>query len=152
MRLRLAFFTSAFVTFGALILLGTSAASAQANVKASIPDYKASPAFAELRLKRAELESELEAYLLEYTDEFPKIKELRATLGFLQKETERLAGVGANAAQRLTPALGRLMVRKAELETEVWRLMETLQVAHPDVKRAKRRVDIFESAIKEILG
>ncbi|MGD9564218.1 MAG: hypothetical protein AB7F88_15005 [Pyrinomonadaceae bacterium] len=129
---------------------GVGFAQGKQSRGANTVDHKGSPAFAEIRLKQAELESELEAYLIEYTDEYPKVKELRATLGFLKRESERLAG--ANSVQRLTPALGKLMVRKAELETEVWRLSETLQRAHPDVKRAKRRVEIFESAIKEILG
>lgn len=127
-------------------------AQAKPSTSGTAMDHRASPAFAELRLKKAELESELESLLLEYTDDFPKIKEIRATLGFLQKEIERLATVGPAGSQRLTPALGKLMVRKAEMETEVWRLSEMLQPAHPDLKRAKRRVEIFEAAIKEILG
>jgi hypothetical protein len=137
-----------------VMIAGTTAGWAQAKsarAGASV-DYKASPAFAELRLKKSEIESEVESLSVEYTEEYPKLREARATLGFVQKEIDRLAALGPNAAPRLTPALGKLMVRKAELETEVWRLLETLQPAHPDVKRARRRVEIFEAAIKEILG
>lgn len=143
------------VVFCLLLAFGISAVWAQGKpvpAVTAVVDYKASPAFAELRLRKAELESELESLLTEYTEEYPKIKEARATMGFLQKEIDRIAATGPNAGQRLTPALGKLMVRKAELETEVWRLLETLQPGHPDVKRAKRRVEIFEGAIKDILG
>lgn len=139
-----------------MLAAGVSAVRAQGKpvpaAAVTAADHKASPAYAELRLKKAELESELESLLTEYTEEYPKIREARATLGFVQKEIDRLAAAGPGAMPRLTPALGKLMVRKAEMETEVWRLLETMQPAHPDVKRAKRRVEIFEAAIKEILG
>ena len=115
-------------------------------------EFKASPAFAELRLRKAELESELEAMLLEYTEEFPKVKEIRISLDLLSKESDRLQAAGLRGTQRLTLALGKLMIRKVELETDLQRLLENVQPGHPDAKRAKRKVEIFESAIKEILG
>lgn len=130
--------------------------SAQAQPKgtpaSATNEFKTSPAYAELRLRRAELESELEAMLLEYTEEFPKVKEIRISLGLLAKESERLQAAGSRGTQRLTLALGKLMVRKVELETDLQRLLENLQPGHPDAKRAKRKVEIYESAIKEILG
>lgn len=128
-----------------------SFAQTKADSARTIADYKGSPAFAELRLRRADLESDLEANLLEYTDDFPKVKEIRVSLKLLQKESDRLANV-TGGTQRLTLALGRLMVRKVELEADLMRLLETLQPAHPDVKRAKKKVEIYEAAIKEILG
>lgn len=133
------------------VLPGVLPASAQVNAKSTSVEYKASPAFAEIRLRKAELEAELESLLLEYTEEYPKIKEIKTSLSLLQKESDRLSNA-SGGAQRLTLALGKLMVRKAELETEVVRLLESLQPGHPDVKRAKRKVEIFEAAIKEILG
>lgn len=126
-------------------------AQTKADSVRTIADYKGSPAFAELRLRRADLESDLEANLLEYTDDFPKVKEIRVSLKLLQKESDRLANV-TGGTQRLTLALGKLMVRKVELEADLMRLLETLQPAHPDVKRAKKKVEIYEAAIKEILG
>ena len=44
------------------------------------------------------------------------------------------------------------MVRKVEAEVDLWRLQQSYADGHPDVKRAKRRLEIFEKAIKEILG
>lgn len=141
----------------ALILLAVptfllAQAQPKATPASTTSEFKASPAYAELRLRKAELESELEAMLLEYTEEFPKIKEIRISLGLLAKESERLQAAGSRGTQRLTLALGKLMVRKVELETDLQRLLENLQPAHPDSKRAKRKVEIYESAIKEILG
>jgi len=125
------------------------AVNAAAN---SANEFKASPAYSELRLRQAELESELEAFLIEYTDEYPKVKEIKISIGLLKKESDRLQAAGARGTQRLTLAVGKLMVRKVELETELVRLLENLQPAHPDAKRAKRKVEIYEAAIKDILG
>ena len=112
----------------------------------------ASPAYAELLLKRTELQSQLESLILEYTEEYPKVKEIRQTLVLIERESTRLGKVKPADASRLTLALGKLMVRKIELETDLWSLRTTLQEEHPDVKRAKRRVEIYEAAITEILN
>jgi hypothetical protein len=44
------------------------------------------------------------------------------------------------------------MVRKVESEIDLWKLQQSYADGHPDVRRAKKRVEIFEKAIKEILG
>ncbi|NOT47804.1 MAG: hypothetical protein HOP17_08650 [Acidobacteria bacterium] len=147
----LKFTAIAFILLTLPIILSAQAQSKTAPVSAA-NEFKASPAYAELRLRKAELESELEAMLLEYTEEFPKVMEIRISLGLLAKESERLQTAGLRGTQRLTLALGKLMVRKVELETDLSRLLENLQPGHPDVKRAKRKVEIYESAIKDILG
>ena len=115
--------------------------------------YRSSPAYAELLVKRTELESELESLLVEYTEDYPKVKETRYTLTLVQKESERLAAASKTLPPtQMTLALGKLIVRKVELETELWNLLETYKPEHPDAKRAKRKVDIYEAAIKEMLG
>ena len=112
----------------------------------------ASPAYAELLLKRTELLSQLESLVLEYTEEYPKVKEIRQTLVLIDRESARLGKVKPADSTRLTLALGRLMIRKIELETDLWGLRKTFQDEHPDVKRAQRRVEIYEAAIGEILN
>ncbi len=146
------------ISFAVLIFLIFSA-SGYAQTKAKIetvqpnnPAVKSSPAFAELLLKKTEVQSELESLILEYTEDYPKVSELRQTLVLIQKESDRLTAVKPADSGKLTLALGKLMVRKAELETELWSLLKTYKDEHPDVKRAKRRVEIYEAAIKEILG
>lgn len=112
---------------------------------------QSSPAYAELLLRKTERESELEEFALDYTDEFPKVKEIKFELGLLNKEMDRVLAVNAAEAGKLTLALGKLLVRKTELETDVWNLQRQYNADHPEVKRAKRKVEIFEKAIKEIL-
>lgn len=119
---------------------------------ASEPTFRSSPAYAELLLRRTELSSGLEALILEYTEEYPKVQELRHTLTLVERETGRLAKVKQSDLSKLTLALGKLIVRKIELETDLWALQKNYKDEHPDVKRAKRKVEIYETAIAEVLN
>ena len=128
------------------------APSAKSDQISDLQLQRSSPAHAELLLKKTELQSELESLLLGYTEEYPKVVEIRYSLTILQKESNRILAVKAAESSKLTLALGKLMVRKSELETDLWQLLRTYKEGHPDVKRAKRKVEIYEAAIKEILG
>ena len=112
---------------------------------------KSSPAYAELLLRKTERESELEEFALDYTDEFPKVKEIKFELSLINKAMDKLLAVSAPDAEKLTLALGKLMVRKAEIETDLWNLSRQYNTDHPEVKRAKRKVEIYDKAIREIL-
>lgn len=113
---------------------------------------KSSPAYAEVLLRRTELESDLESLLVEYTDDYPKVRQTKYELDLISKESDRLLAVKVTETAKLTQALGKLIVRKVELQGELWALQQQYGDAHPDVKRARRKVEIFEKAIKEILG
>jgi len=112
---------------------------------------KSSPAYAEVLLRKTERESELEEFLLDYTEEFPKVKEIKFELGLLNKEMNRILAVNSAESGKLTLALGKLIVRKIELETDLWNLRRQYNDDHPEVKRAKRKVEVFEKAVKEVL-
>jgi hypothetical protein len=116
---------------------------------ATAQSVKSSPAYAEVLLRKTELLSELEALLVEYTEEYPKVKERRFETGLLQKELDRLTAAGD--ASKLSAALGRLMVRKCEINVDLWALQQQFNDQHPDVKRAKRKSEVFEAAINDIL-
>jgi hypothetical protein len=143
---------------GALLFLFSTAAYAQPSTKAPASDargqaeVRSSAAYAELMLKRAEYQSDLEVMLIEYTEEYPKVAETRYALEMIEKERNRLFGIRSADSGKLTVALGKLLVRKIELEVELWTLRKTFQDAHPDVKKAKKKADIYEAAVKEILG
>ena len=113
---------------------------------------KATAAYAEIALKRTEVEAELESLLIDYTDDFPKVKELKYALTRIDAEAARLLAIKAAERDKATAALGKLMVRKVESEVELWKVQQDYADAHPDVKRAKKKVEILEKAIKEILG
>lgn len=110
---------------------------------------KSSPAYSEVLFQKTELAAELETLLLDFTDDYPKVKDLRFEIGVLQKDLDKL--LASADASRLTQALGKLMVRKAELAADVFKLQRQYSDDHQDIKRAKRKVEVFEQAIKEIL-
>lgn len=122
----------------------------------TLPDsaqiIKSTPAFAEVLFRKTELEADLESLLVDYTEDYPKIKEIRLELGVIKKEMDRLLAVKPSDSSKLTLTLGKLIVRKTALQTELESLLQQYKEGHPDVKRARRKVEIFESAIKEILG
>lgn len=113
--------------------------------------YKSSPAFAEVILRKTELEAEVESLLISYTEEFPKVKEIRVETDSLKKAILLISAIKTDEASKLTLALGKLMVRKAEIETDLWSLRKKYDDNHPDVKRARRKIAIYEAAIKDIL-
>ena len=115
-------------------------------------EIRSSPAYAEVLLRNTELQAELESLLVDYTEDYPRIKDIRTELGALKTEMSRLSAVKPAEAGKLTLALGRLIVRKAEFEAALAKLREQYKDEHPDVKRARKKVEIFEAAIKEILG
>jgi hypothetical protein len=120
--------------------------------KTAVNAMEGSPAYAELLLRKTELQSQLESLVLEYTEEFPKVKELRFVLGLLDRDIARIAKVKPADSGKLTLALGKLMIRRIELETDMWNLQRSYKDEHPDVKRARRKVEIYETAISEILN
>ena len=118
-------------------------------VVSSTAAIKSSPAFAEVLLRNTELEATLDDLTVQFTDEYPKVKETRFALGLIRKEFERILAVPD--ASKLTQGLGKLILRKVELETDLWALLQRYGEEHDDVKRARRKVTTFEKAIKEIL-
>jgi hypothetical protein len=138
-----------------LVFLFAAAGLAQTKSRptpaATLNPVKSSPAYAEVLLRKTELSAELEGLLVDYTDEFPKVKELRYESGLLQKELDRLLAINAADAARLSAALGKLMVRKCEIDTDLWSLLLQFNEQHADVKRARRKSEMFGAAINDIL-
>ena len=128
------------------------APAGKTEVVGSLPaSTTSSPAYAELLLKKTELQAELEALVLEYTEEYPRVKEIRTTLLLCDREMLRLVRVKPADSGRLTLALGKLMTKKIDVETDLWKLLQTYKDEHPEVKRARKKVEIYENAIAEIL-
>lgn len=140
-------FIALFLVFSAAVCISQTKPKTAAPT-VGVQTARSSPAYAEVLLRKTELLSDLESLLIEYTEEYPKIKELRFEIARLQKELDRL--LAADAA-KLSAALGKLMVRKCELDANLWGLQQQFNDQHPDVKRAKRKAEIFETAINDIL-
>ena len=126
--------------------------SAQKPSTTETGPIRASGAYAEVLLRRTELQADIEAFLGDYTEENTKVIDARFELGILIKDLDRIYTVRPSETAKLSTALGKLIVRRAALETDLARLMRSYNKDHPEVKRARRRVEIFAAAIKEILG
>lgn len=138
------------ILFLSIILTFSMIGFAQVKPKTVANPIKTSPAYAEVLLRKVEVESDLEALLLDYTDAYSKVKEAKAKLALLQKELDKLLALNPSEVSRLTVAVGKLIVGKVEEESELNLLLQTLNEKNPDVIRAKKRVEIFEKAIKEL--
>ncbi len=127
--------------------------NAQAPLKTSLGnDARSSPAFAEVILRRTELEAELESLLVDYTEDYPKIKDLRLEVELLKIEKDKLMAVKPAEAGKLTLALGKLIVGKVSNLAILKKLQAQYQDGHPAVRKAKKMVEIYEKAISEILN
>jgi hypothetical protein len=113
---------------------------------------RSTPAYAEVLLRQTELTAEVESLLMEFTEDYPKVKDLRLELDLLKAESDRLSAVKPADAPKLTLALGKLILGKVGHATSLKRLLSQYQEGHPSVKKEKRMVEIYEAAIKEILG
>lgn len=136
-----------------LILTAASIGLGQASEKAAgdVGPIRSSPAYSEVLLRKTELVAELDALSADYTEANPKIIDLRIELSSLDKSLEKIFGVKPSETDKLTLALGKLIVRKAALESDLSRITRNFNKDHAEAKRAKRRVEIFDNAIKEIL-
>lgn len=138
---------SSFVSF-AQTAKKSNAVQAASNSSQAI---RSTPAYAEVLLRKTDLEADLEDMIVSYTEENPKVKNTRYELGLINAALDKILAVDAAQASKLTLALGKLIVRKAQLETDLWSLQTKYGKDHVEVKRATRKVDVFEKAVKEIL-
>ncbi len=112
---------------------------------------KSSPAYAEILLQKVTLEAELEDLLVTYTETFPKVVETRFRLSIIEQALNKILAVKPSESSKLTLALGKIILQKVKFEIEYEDLRKKYNDEHPDVKRAKRKVEIFDKAVKEIL-
>jgi hypothetical protein len=125
---------------------------AQTKAKTLTSLFVSTPAFAEVLLKKTEVEADLESLLIEYTEEYPKVKENRFTFDLLKKEIEKLSKLDASQMPKLTLALGKLIVKKVEAEVDVKALLTIYDEKHPEVGRAKKRLSVYQKAVAEIIN
>ncbi|KXK02895.1 MAG: hypothetical protein UZ17_ACD001001343 [Acidobacteria bacterium OLB17] len=150
--------STALALFG-IFILAAAAAAQQTPKPAATPaasaepgPIKSSPAYAEVLLRKTELEADLFSFADDYTDQNPRVIDARFELATLSKDIDRLFAVRPDDVPKLTLALGKLIVRRAEIETELNRLLRTYNADHPQVKRARKKAELFRDALKEILG
>jgi hypothetical protein len=137
---------SIFLLF--LMLYGAGISPSQTG---EVGPIRSSAAYAEVLLRRTQLQADLEALSPDYTEANPKILDLRNELAALTKSGERMYNVKPTETGKLTLALGKLIVEQARLQADLGRLLRSYSNDNTEVKRARRKVEVFESAINEIL-
>ena len=142
---------ASLVCFSSVLAFAQTKTKPPVNVPVAANQAKSSPAYAEVLLRKTELLAELESLLVEYTEDYPNVKQLRYQTGLLKKELDKMAAINPSESAKLSVALGKLIVRKCELDTDLWSLQQEFNDQQPDVKRARRKSEIFDAAIKEIL-
>ena len=141
-----------------LVLLGVSMAASQTPPKLDqaigkeVGPIRSSAAYAEVLLRKTELQADLESLLGDYTEQNPKIIDIRFELAALAKDIDKMFAVRPSETGKLTAALGKLVLKKAGVETELARMLRSYAEDHPEVRRMRRKVEIYAAAIKEILG
>lgn len=128
-------------------------AAAQKSIGSTegIFSIRSSPAYAEILLRRTELQADIDAFGADYTEASTKMIELRAELASLDRSLEKVFAVRPSETGKLTQGLGKLIVRKAALDADLDRSLRRYSKEHPETRRAQRRADRFEAAIAEIL-
>jgi len=142
---------AAAVAFGFMSVFAVQT-SGQTRQPAEVGPIRASAAYSVVLLRKTELEADLISYVDDYTEENPRVIDARFELASINKEVDRMFTISPSETQRLTEATGKLILRKAELETEMNRLLRTYKPDHPQVKRITRKIEIYHKALKQIFG
>lgn len=112
---------------------------------------KSSAAYAEVLLRRTELAADVDALSADYTDTNPKIVDSRNEIAALDKWLVRILAVKPSESGKLTLSLGKLIIRRSTLESELEHLLRSYNDDHQDVKRVRKRLAVFDAAIGQLL-
>ena len=112
----------------------------------------ASAAYAEVSLRYVEVSAEIDAMLEDYTENHPSVLKARLVRASLTADNLRMRSVKPEDAGKLTAALGKTIVRKAELLADYKSLERQYPADSAEVRRAKKRYEYFAAVVDEILG
>lgn len=140
------------LTLALFVLASSVFVGAQTKPGAEVGPIRASAAYSVVMLRKTEIEADLVSFVEDYTEENPRVVDARFELASINKEIDRIFTILPTETQRLTESTGKLILRKAELETEMNRLLRSYKADHPQVKRIAKKVEIYQKALKQILG
>ena len=112
---------------------------------------KSTPAYGELVMRKVEVEADLKQLLVDYTEEHPRAKEKKTELDAINREMDRIAAMDKAMIPKLTTTVGKLILRKIELETEIFKMKEQYAEDHPFIKKAKDKLEVIEGEIQKVL-
>lgn len=139
-----------------IMLVGVSTASAQKERpktdKTDSSVVHASAAFSEILAQKALVEADLKILLTDYKEDYIGVREKQAEFALLNTALRNLEKTPAAEISKLTLALGKLVVKKIEVEAELKTLLEDYTEDFPAVKKARTRLGVYEEEIRKLLA
>lgn len=127
----------------------TVAATAPATTTASkVAD---TGAYAEVYAARVEAEADLKVLTTDLTEETVQVREKKLERDLLAREIRWLEALPLVSHDKMTFALGRLLVRKTQAEVDLKMLSENYADSFPTVKKAHTRIGVYNDEIQKLL-
>lgn len=108
-------------------------------------------AFAEVYAAKVEAEADLKILSMDMTEETAQVREKKLARDLHAREIRWLEALPASSHDKLTTALGRLLVKKTEAEVDLKMLSENYADTYPTVKKARTRIEVYNSEIEKLL-
>jgi hypothetical protein len=134
-----------------VFIFGASELARAQQVQPEKPKVQSTAAYAEVLANRVEADADLKALMLDYSEEAPQVKAKKLERDLLQRQIRWLEVLPDTSQGKMTAALGRLLVRKAQVEATMKTLGETYAEQHPLVKKARAKFDVYNSEIEKLL-
>ena len=108
-------------------------------------------AYAEVYAARVEAEADLKVLSMDLTEETVQVREKKLERDLLAREIRWLEALPSNSHDKMTLALGRLLVRKTQSEVSLKMLSENYADDFPAVKKARTRIGVYNGEVQKLL-
>lgn len=108
-------------------------------------------AYAEVFAARVEAEAELKVLTTDLTEETAQVREKKLERDLLDREVRWLTALPSTSHEKMTTALGRLLVRKTQAEVSLKMLSANYAESFPSVKKARTRIEVYNNEIQKLL-
>jgi uncharacterized protein involved in exopolysaccharide biosynthesis len=109
------------------------------------------PAYGVLVLRKVTLESELSALSEQVTNVHPSLDRKRFELRAIMREMQKMRAVKTSHVNKLSSAVGNLILSKVAVQVELNDLLVQLTAQHPDVTKKRVELAALEREIKNLL-
>jgi hypothetical protein len=108
-------------------------------------------AYAEVYAARVEAEADLKVLSTDLTEETIQVREKKLERDLLAREIRWLEALPLVSHDKMTIALGRLLVRKTQAEVSLKMLSEKYAESFPTVKKARTKIEVYNNEIQKLL-
>jgi hypothetical protein len=130
------------------VMATTVTVPAQAAPVSKIAD---TGAYAEVYAARVEADADLKVLSTDLTEETVQVREKKLERDLLAREIRWLEALPLLSHDKMTMALGRLLVRKTQAEVSLKMLSENYAESFPTVKKAKTRIEVYNDEIQKLM-